>query len=136
MIRTITSLNDLVSAFGECKKAAFPGTYTLTFKERKESRSIEQNAKMWAMLTDISEQVEWHGQKFSKEDWKDIFTAAMRGQRSAPGIEGGLVFFGERTSKMTMKDMAEMIEYVIWFGTDNEVKWSDPDFISLIENVK
>ena len=28
----------------------------------EETRSLEQNRKMWAMLAEVSEQVNWHGQ--------------------------------------------------------------------------
>lgn len=45
------------------------------------TRSLDANAKMWAMLADISKQAEWplNGvtQKLSPEDWKDILSASL-----------------------------------------------------------
>lgn len=32
------------------------------------TRTLEQNARMWATLTDISKQVEWHGLKLTNEE--------------------------------------------------------------------
>lgn len=91
----------------------------------RESRSLEQNAKMWAMLRDISTQVEWYGQKLTDENWKDVFTAALKGQKSAPGIDGGVVFFGQSTRKMNVEDMSDLIESMYAFGAEHEVKWSE-----------
>lgn len=91
------------------------------------TRSLEQNAKLWACLSDIADQVEWYGQKYPAEDWKDILTAGLkREQRLVPGIQGGLVALGSRTSKMTVREMIELIEFVQWFGTDKGVRWTDP----------
>lgn len=99
-----------------------------------DKRSLEQNAKMWAMLADISRQVIWHGQKLTPENWKDMITAALNGQKSAPGIEGGVVFFGARTSKMSIKQMSDVIEYAYYFGAEKGVKWSisEEEFQSLM----
>lgn len=95
-------------------------------KEGKRKRTDPQNSKMWPMLGDISEQVIWHGQKLSDEDWKDLLTAALKRQRSAPGIDGGLVFFGSRTSEMDTETMSDLIELMYSFGSERNVKWSEP----------
>jgi len=94
-------------------------------------RSDEQNRRMWAMLTDLSEQLQWpvdgEMQWLSKEDWKVIVSAGLRRtQRIAKGIEGGFVMLGASTSRMTMKDFAEMIELMFAFGADHGIAWSDP----------
>jgi ABC-type branched-subunit amino acid transport system ATPase component len=91
---------------------------------KKNRRSISQNAMMWGMLSDISVQVEWHGQKLSKRDWKWIFTAAIRAQRMVPGLEGGLVYLGEPTSGMSKQEMADLIDLISSFGVDHKVEWS------------
>lgn len=92
---------------------------------KKNRRSLGQNAMMWAILSDISDQVEWHGERLSKRDWKWVFTAAIRKQRMVPGIEGGMVFLGEPTSGMSKKEMADMIDLMLSFGVDHGVVWSD-----------
>jgi hypothetical protein len=85
-------------------------------------RSLEQNNLMWANLTDIAQQVVWYGNKLTKEEWKDVLTAALKQQKVVPGIEGGFVVLGARTSKMTVAEMTEMIELSTAFGTQQGVK--------------
>jgi hypothetical protein len=92
---------------------------------KKNRRSVSQNSMMWALLGDISDQVEWHGQRLSKKDWKWIFTAAIRKQRMVPGIEGGMVYLGEPTSGMSKQEMADMLDLIMSFGSDHDIVWSD-----------
>ena len=93
-------------------------------------RSINQNKKMWSMLNDIARQVPWlvNGVRVQLEpkDWKDLITAGLeKHQRIAQGIEGGVVMLGSRTSTMSKSELAELIEYIYWVGTDNGVAWDE-----------
>ena len=97
--------------------------HEIVIREHKTTRNVEQNAKMWATLTDISEQVVWYGQKLSKEEWKDVFTASLKKLKVVPGLEGGFVVIGARTSNMTIAEMSEVIECAVAFGTQQGVKW-------------
>jgi len=92
---------------------------------RPPTRSLEANAKLWACLTEISEQVIWHGQKLDPEAWKDMATAALKRQRVVPGIDGGFVVLGQRTSKMTVSEMSELIEFLHAFGARHDVIFRD-----------
>lgn len=89
------------------------------------TRSLEQNARMWAMLTDLAEQVVWHGQRLTAENWKDVLTAGLRRQQVVPGIDGGFVVLGTSTRKMTKPEMAELIEFITAFGTQQGVVFHD-----------
>lgn len=94
---------------------------------RKKSRSTEQSAKMWAMLHEVSEQVEWYGQKIDAEDWKDMFTASLRHARVVPGIDKGtFVPLGMRTSTMTIEEMTNLIELIYAFGAEHNVVFKEP----------
>lgn len=86
---------------------------------------------MWAMLTDIAQQVDWHGQKLTPEDWKDICTAALRKCRVVPGIDGGFVPLGMRTSDMSKGEMSSLLELIAAFGAQHNVKFGDGDEESL-----
>lgn len=92
---------------------------------RKEKRSNEQNRLMWAALTDVANQVDWHGQKLSKEEWKDVFTASLKRQKVVPGLDGGFVVLGTSTSKMTKEDMSELLELTIAFGAQHGVTFNE-----------
>jgi hypothetical protein len=97
-----------------------PDGYEVRITERK--RSLDQNAALWAVLTDISNQVVWHGQKLTPEDWKHILTAGLkREQRIAPGISGGFVVLGQSTSKMTKSEFSELLEFCYAFGAEHGV---------------
>lgn len=91
---------------------------------RTETRSTEQNRLMWAMLTDIARQVDWYGQRLDADDWKDVLTAALKKERVVPGINGGFVVLGQRTSKMTRAEMSELIDLMGAFGAQRGVQWS------------
>ena len=100
--------------------------HRMVVEVKQEKRSLAQNARLWAMLTDISRQVEWYGQKLSPEDWKHIFTAALKKTRAVPGIDGGIVVLGQSTSRMTKAEMAELQELMEAFGADKGVKFRAP----------
>ena len=98
----------------------------VTVEEVTPTRSLQQSAKMWAMLTDISQQVKWHVdgklQYITAEDWKDILTAGLKKtQRIAAGVEGGFVALGQRTSRMKVGEMVELIDFLEWFGAEHNV---------------
>jgi hypothetical protein len=101
-----------------------PDGYLVTVQPPK--RSLIQNAKMWAMLADVSKQVDWYGRKLSPDDWKDVLTASYRKQDAVPNVEGnGFVVLGMRTSQMSVSEMGDLIEVIYAFGASKEVVWSE-----------
>lgn len=102
------------------------GRWKVSITPAESKRTLDQNAKLWAMLGDLSEQVEWYGRKLTPENWKDMVTAGLKGADVVPGIDGGFVVLGQRTSKMSIKAMAELIEYMNWFGAEKGVQWTEP----------
>ena len=103
---------------------------TFIYSPYRDSRTLEQYKKMWAMLTDISRQKERSGKLRSPEDWKDLFTASIKMAKqqtleAVPGLEGGVVILGLHTSKMSVEDMSELIEYMYSWGADNEIEWTE-----------
>lgn len=90
------------------------------------TRSLESNAKLWAMLNDISKQVIWHGRWLQSEDWKHIFTASLKQMQVVPNLDNtGFVALGMSTSKMTKREMSDLIELIMAFGAQNNVKFGD-----------
>lgn len=90
----------------------------------QEKRSNEQNALLWSILTDLSKQLLWYGEKLTKEEFKDLLTAGLERQRAIPGIDGGFVVLGTSTSKMTKQKMTDLITLAHAFGDEQGVKWS------------
>ncbi len=101
-----------------------PWNTRVTFKAS--SRTLPQNATMWACLTDVAEQVVWHGEKYTPDEWKDILSASLRKSRVVPGIDkGSFVILGLRTSKMDIEQMSNMIELIRAFGAEHGVVFHD-----------
>ena len=94
-------------------------------KVQPPTRSLEQNAALWAALSDVAEQVEWYGRKLTAEDWKHVFSASLRKQDVVPGLDGGFVVLGVSTSKMTRAEMSDLLELVYSFGAERGVRFGD-----------
>ena len=84
-----------------------------------ERRSTAANAAQWPILEAWARQRQWsvNGslQWLSSEEWKDILTAAFEGDttpRLAPGLEGGIVMLGRRTSRYGKKRFSEWLDWL------------------------
>lgn len=108
-------------------KAWLMAGHRLTLEIRPEKRSDAQNRRLWAMLTEISQQVDWYGQKLTAEEWKHVFSASLKRQKAVPGLDGGFVVLGQSTSKMTKGEMSELQTLMEAFGAERGVKFSAGD---------
>ena len=99
----------------------------LTLEIRPEKRSDAQNRRLWAMLADISAQVDWYGQKLTSEEWKDVFSASLKRTKVVPGLDGGFVVCGQSTSKMTKAEMCELQTLMEAFGAQKGVRFRAPE---------
>jgi len=96
---------------------------------KPETRTLSQNARLWAMLTDVSKQVNWYGRKLSEEEWKHVFTASLAKQDVVPGIDGGFVVLGKSTSKMTKSEMSDLQDLIEAFGAQQGVRFTAPEYV-------
>lgn len=99
-----------------------PDGYIVTIAEP--TRNLDQNAKLWALLTEVSAQVNWHGNHLTPEEWKFVFGAALKKQKVVPGIDGGFVVCGQSTSNMSKSEFSEMIELITAFAAQQDVRLS------------
>lgn len=111
------------TAWHHAKGWLMAGDQRLTLEIRPEKRSDAQNRRLWAMLTDISAQVDWYGQKLTAEEWKDVFSASLKRTKVVPGLDGGFVVCGQSTSKMTKAEMCELQELMEAFGVQQGVRF-------------
>lgn len=101
-----------------------PDGYAVTVSEP--TRNLEQNAAMWAALTDLAEQVEWYGRYLSAQDWKAVMTASLKKLEVVPNIDGtGFVALGQSTSKMSKREMSDLLELIHAFGAERGVVFGD-----------
>jgi len=116
----------------EAVKAA-PEHYIVEVKPR--TRSLDQNAMLWRLLTIASKSVTWsvngHEEKLSPEDWKDVFTASLHQEmRIAKGVRGGFVMLGRSTSVMSVSQMTELIEFIYQFLAEQGIVVDEQPFDS------
>lgn len=117
------------------------------------TRTLEANARMWCLLTDLANQVGWRRARWrgdrmveagayvlladeptalriTKEQWKDIMTAAMSRPQLFAGIDGGLVAVGLSTSRMSGRQIKELCALIEAFGAEKGVEFTEPPPVS------
>jgi len=105
-------------------KNALMAGHKMVLEIKPSTRSLEQNSRLWAMLTEISRQVDWYGRKLTPEEWKHVFTASLKKQDVVPGLDGGFVVLGMSTSKMTRAEMSDLQTLMEAFGAERGVRFS------------
>ncbi len=110
-------------------KSLLMAGHRMVVEIKPETRSLAQNSRLWALLTDLSKQVDWYGRKLSAEEWKHVMTASMTKQDVVPGIDGGFVVLGKSTSKMTKPEMSELQDLIEAFGAQQGVRFTAPEYV-------
>jgi len=92
------------------------------------TRNVDQNSKMWAMLSDISRAAP-EGRKWTTEAWKCAFMHSLGHQiQFCEGLDDSGPFpIGFRTSRLTVKQMADLITVIQEYGDRHMVSWSTPE---------
>lgn len=100
-----------------------PAGTRVEFKAPK--RTIPQNDRMWAMLTDVATQVPWHGLKLSPDDWKLLFLDALKREvRMVPNLDGnGFVSLGRSSSDLSKAEMGDLMTLIEMFGAKHGVRF-------------
>jgi hypothetical protein len=112
------------------KLLALPTGWRVGFQEPK--RTTDQNSRMWVLLTAISTQLVWHGQRLTPDDWKLVFMAALNQElRLVPNIHGnGFVQLGRSSSKLSKAEMSELMELIEAFAAERGVDLKEPEDVA------
>lgn len=100
----------------------------VTFVPYEPTRTLEQNDKLHAILTDISKQKQWCGRWYDVTSWKRLMTAAWcrannEGVEIVPAIDGhGFDVLYKRTRDLSVKETIELIEFAQWWAIENGVR--------------
>jgi len=133
MTRTIVTLYNPVQAYQVLKdvwqniKPMLIAGHRLVLEVKQEKRSLAENAMLHALLTQISNRVEWAGKKRDVETWKRLLTAAWtraRGEHTEmlPALDGhGVDIVFRRTSQLTKAECAELIEFVLAWAAEHGI---------------
>ena len=116
--------HQVVQALWKQAKAHLSAGRRMVMTLAPETRSTAQNARLWAMLSEISAQVDWYGRKLSPDEWKHVFSASLKKQDVVPGLDGGFVVLGLSTSKMTKGEMCDLQTLMEAFGAQQSVRFS------------
>ena len=92
---------------------------------RPETRSLEQNAHLHALLGECAEKMTFCGIKLSRKRWKNILIIAHDIAEDRPvlmvnGIEGEIVNIRESSALMSVERASSLIEYIQAWIADNK----------------
>lgn len=120
----INSAADRVKAATWVHKA--PWGTRIEWKAAK--RTLPQNDRMWAMLTDVAQQATYHGMKLPPDDWKLIFLDGLKRElRLVPNLDGdGFVNLGRSSSDLSKQEMTDLIELIFAWGANHGVTFHEP----------
>lgn len=100
----------------------------VTIQER--TRSLQQNARFHAMLSEISKKSTYHGKVRGVEFWKGLFVsgwqiATNQNPEIVPGLEGEFINIRESTAKLSVKKLTEIMDYIEAYCAMNSIHLSE-----------
>lgn len=89
-------------------------------------RTLDQNAKMWAMLSDLS-RAKPEGRVATANTWKLLVMHACGFEMDVlMGLDGQPFTKEFRSSNLRVGEMRDLIEWMYAYGAEQGVEWSDP----------
>ena len=99
---------------------AAPEYATVTI--RPQDRTTDQNAKLWAMLSDLSV-AKPEGRKHTPEVWKCLLMSACgHAVQFEVGLDGTPFPVGFRSSRLSKHQMSELIEFTMAYAAKHGVQ--------------
>lgn len=124
--QTFRLVNDRVRSNALAALRVAPADFVVTI--RPHTRSLDQNAKLHAILSDLANsQVKWAKKRRTLDEWKALMISAHAVATDnpgevIPGIEGEFVAIRESSASMGVARAASLIEYVLAFCVTNGVE--------------
>ena len=110
MTHTVILVGERQRDFAQRLVAQAPLGYVVSVKPQ--TRSGEQNALMWALLTEISK-AKPYGREATPESWKLLFMHACgHACQFEIGLNGSPFPVGFRSSQLSKEQMSDLIEYI------------------------
>lgn len=102
-----------------------PDGTRVSFKGAK--RTLPQNDRMWAMLTDVSRQKDHCGRTYTANQWKVLFLHACgREVQFIPALDGStFIPWGQSSSDLSKDEMSALIDFIAAWGAQNGVVFND-----------
>jgi len=95
-------------------------------------RTVEKNAHLHAVLSDISKQKQWAGKWLDVEAWKRLMVAAFEREKGNsvelyPAIDGhGIDIVYRRTSRMSQEEIRELIYFAEAWAIEHGIVLPEP----------
>lgn len=104
-----------------------PDGTRVTFQAPK--RTVDQNSRLWAMLTDVATQKEHAGRRYTPDQWKVLFMHACgREVQFIPALDNStFIPWGQSSSDLSKAEMTELIEFIFAWGAENGVAFHEPE---------
>jgi len=95
---------------------------------RGPKRTLPQNDRMWAMLTDVATQAEHCGRKYTTDQWKVLMLRACgREVQFIPALDGStFIPWGQSSSELSVDEMTALIEFMFAWGAEHGVELNEP----------
>ena len=100
---------------------------------REPRRTSPENRLLHALIGELSRKIDWAGAKRDEETWKRLLVAAWcrvdgKGVEILPALDGhGVDIVPARTSRLSKRDCAELIEFIYAWGAEQGVRWDAPE---------
>lgn len=123
-MKRYTLINDLVRHHAINAIRSAPQNARVTISEAQ--RTIDQNAKLWAMLSDVAN-AKPEGRNWAPETWKSAFMHYLGHQvRFCEGLDGSGPFpLGFHSSRLSVAQMGDLITCIQEYGDRHGVVWKD-----------
>ena len=128
MSRALIAIHGTADRERASKWVALAPTGTrIEFKAPK--RTLPQNDRMWAMLTDVATQKKHGDRRYTTDQWKVIFLHACgREVQYIKALENDtFIPWGQSSSDLSKEEMTELIEFIHAWGAENGVVFHDPE---------
>lgn len=98
-----------------------PVNSRVEFKAPK--RSLPQNDRFWAMLTDVATQKEHAGRKYTPDQWKVLFLHAIgREVQFIPSLDNAtFIPWGQSSSDLSVGEMKDLMDFMEAWGAEHGV---------------
>jgi hypothetical protein len=126
MAQRFVLINDRVRDNAMMAVRLAPEKYNVSISEPK--RSLDQNAKFHAILSDIAKSpITWAGKRRTVDEWKALLisghaVATKEQGEVIPGLEGEFVAIRESSASMSVRRAASLIEYTLAFCGTNGIE--------------
>lgn len=103
--------------------------FDVTISEPK--RTLAENALLHALISELARKLEWAGKRRDAETWKRLLVAAWyraegKSLEILPALDGhGVDIVPVRTSRLSKRDCADLIEFIYAWGAEQGVRWDE-----------